>query len=135
MNIRYLIATILVFSPTALLAKDIPSSAKAMTEEERIEVFSGNKIQGIFYNKKGKKAGDWVVEWKDNGDKVLVVTPLGKKSMTKTLKWMVKDGQFCDEGFRDEKMVCGHENTYFKDGNSCFTTLKGSKFVSNEFPC
>ncbi|AMN52665.1 hypothetical protein ACP90_09790 [Labrenzia sp. CP4] len=130
----FLLAAMCAIS-TGSIAKDLPASAKPMTEAERIEILSGNKIEGIFYGKNCKKAGDWIVEWNDNGSKIAVVTVTGKKPAKKTLKWEVKDGQFCEQGFRDETMVCGHENTYFKDGNTCFTTLKDSKFITNEFPC
>ncbi|MBD8893175.1 hypothetical protein [Roseibium litorale] len=132
MKVAFTTTIIFALSCLPALSKDLPKGAAEITDAQQIEFLSGKKIDGIFY---GKKAGGWTVEWKADGSKIAAVTPTGKKTMNKTLKWMVKDGKLCEEGFKDSKMICGTGGRYFKSENTCFTTGADKKTVTNEFPC
>lgn len=117
------------------LAKDLPKSAKAVSDAEHIKLFSGKSFRGKYYGKNGKAAGKFSVSFKRNGTKTVSVTPAGKKSTKKTLKWYVKGGKFCDEAYATGKAVCGTRGTLYKIGGTCYTTQSNKKTVRNEFRC
>lgn len=132
---RLLITVTAAVAATSVSGKTLPKDAVPVSDAEQVTLSSGKKVNGVFYGKNGKKAGTFSVHWKDDGTKAVTVTPDGKKAMSKSLKWFVRDGQFCEERFRDSKLICGTEGLYFKAGNVCFTTQADKKTVTNEFGC
>ncbi|MEW4459326.1 hypothetical protein AB1K42_14630 [Roseibium algicola] len=131
----FILGTVLAIAVGNAEAKSIPQDAQPLSDAEQIELMSGKEIKGTFYNKSGKKAGTFTSEWNSDGVKKTSLTPTGQKTQSKTLKWYVKNGQFCDQSYRTEKYVCGTKGQWFKAGGTCFVTQGDKKTISTEFGC
>lgn len=123
-----------LLSPPAL-AKDLPKGARPVSDAEQIKLFSGKKFTGPYYGKDGKKAGTFTAHFRNGGAKAVTVTSSGGKKTSKTLKWYVKSGKFCEQLFSSEKVQCGTQGVIFKAGGTCYTTESNRKTVRNEFRC
>ncbi|CTQ42250.1 hypothetical protein [Roseibium aggregatum] len=53
----FVLGTVLAIAVCNAEAKSIPQDARPLSDAEQIELMSGKKIKGTFYNKSRKKAG------------------------------------------------------------------------------
>ena len=126
-------AVAFVISPVAY-AKDLPTNARLITDEEMVRIYPNKTFKGTMYDKKGKKTGTYTLQYASGGKKNVKVKFSGKKTRSFAVGWRIKGGKLCQDQIASGKHECGNGGIVYKVGNRCLVS-RDRKTVSSEFRC